>query len=229
MHILAFLFFAINVVYATPVMHTNFAYRFLDQYFTEYTPKESKEFILGVLYPDIQYLQVIERETTHEFNIHLEDILAAETPFKAGIKLHCFIDELRERYIQETAIYTHLDRFPQQNIHLLLKLIEDEILYSDAHIDRAKQCLNEVIEEEFMQGLTSHTLRTWHRVLSQYLSNPPCTILRRLRQFGLGLFGVDPEEIALWSRSLSQIVTIEDIKAYIQGFEALFDQEIAKK
>lgn len=229
MYILALLFFAINAVYATPVMHTNFAYRFLEQYFTGYTPEQSKEFILGVLYPDVQYLQVIERDKTHEVGIHLEDVLIAGTPFKAGMKFHCFIDEMRERYIHDTFIYAHLERFPQENIHLFLKLIEDEMFYSNDRVELAKQCLGDVIEEEFMHGLPLHTMRTWHRVLSQYLSNPPCTILRRLRSFGLGMFGVDPEEIALWSRSLSQIVTMVDFQNYTQGLLALFEQEIAKK
>lgn len=229
MRILTFLVFAINVVYATPILHTNFAYRFLDHHFLEYTEKEAQEFILGVLYPDVRYLQVIDREVTHEFDVQLADVLAADTPFLAGIKLHCFIDELRDRHIEETGIYERLARFPQENINLFLKLIEDEMLYSDQQSNFAKKCLDEVITEEFLHGLTLHTMRTWHRVLSQYFSNPPGTILRRLRQFGLGLFGVDSEEIALWSRSLSQIVTTEDFQEYMEGLSLVFNQEIAEK
>jgi hypothetical protein len=228
MHILAFFLFAINVVYATPIMHANFAYRFLDEYFTDYTPEQSKEFILGVLYPDVRYLQVIDRDVTHEFNVSLEDVLGAETPFKAGVKLHCFIDEVRDRYIEETLAYQSLERFSQEHVHLFLKLIEDEILYNDPLVNKTKGCLDNIIDEEFVHGLTLHTMKTWHRVLSQYLSNPPGTILRRLRQFGLGMFGVNPEEIALWSRSIGQLVA-EDFKEYIQGLTNLFDQEIAKK
>lgn len=226
MKLLTFAILCISCLFGTPVTHTYFAEKYLNAVHHNYSDDDITAFFLGVLFPDIHYLQVVPRSKTHLEDIDLVDVITEPSPFLAGQKLHCFIDDIRASYVKESKIFDVFTKIDPQHVDLYLKMIEDETYYD--HIDQG--AINTMVyyvhESEECDLVSYNTLKTWHRVLGQYLSMRPSTILRRLRQFSLGFFGIPKEEVAVWSYSLTGYQESEAVQNYISGledqFEALF-------
>lgn len=209
---------------ATPVTHSYFGKTWIESNCPEYSDEDTSAFYKGLWFPDIKYMQVISEKEVDVRGVTLEQIRSAATPFESGRLLHAFINDEREKCAKEWGIYEELERFPEEHVHLYLKLIEDQLLYDEIDISTLRNHLYSIHPEEEGFNLPYQTIKTWHRVLTQYYSMRPAKILRRLRQYNLGLFGVTVDEIALWSRNIVPITEEVTMQTYMADLTDHFNR-----
>lgn len=227
MKYLCFAIFSICSLIATPTTHTMFAEMYLDTINHEYTEDDLTAFFQGVLYPDIHYLQVISKNETTVEDVTLDDVISEGVPFFAGQKLHSLINTHREQFVEASQILDVFEPIASENIPLYLKIIEDDRFYETIDSQAISNRVYSVHPSEDFGQVPYHALKTWHRVLGQYFSMRPSTIMRRLRQFNLGFFGVPYEEVSIWSYSMAGYMEREEVQSYLTGlvdhFGALFE------
>ncbi|MFH0852681.1 MAG: hypothetical protein V1845_03710 [bacterium] len=104
-----------------PITHLAYAERYL----RKNPSRDLKKFILGTIFPDIRYIAKIERDLTHKkFRPDLN--LSAIDSFKAGWKLHIYLDSQWNKIVKTSRFYC-----PGNKDNLLVwtaaKIIEDRI------------------------------------------------------------------------------------------------------
>ena len=110
---------------AAPITHIVLANKVFDNYFSKF---EEGEFFIGTSFPDIRYLKVLDRDTTHFKNVELNlRTLNLDNSFVAGAKFHVIVDWIRENYIIANNTYEQIPK--SRYVTQSLKLLEDELLY----------------------------------------------------------------------------------------------------
>jgi len=121
-----------------------------------------RAFFLGVSFPDIRYLGVIEREKTHNLTIPKND-------FELGMKAHAEADLFRFNFM-EKRLAAVKDRLQD----MAIKIVEDYFLYD--YLDDWQQYIDyfsELIEIEKDWVDDQAALELWHQALRKYLSQKP--------------------------------------------------------
>lgn len=153
-----------NRFMAAPIAHLFLAAQFLaalpPHFFHE------KEFMVGTSFPDIQYLQVIERAQTHFSGVTLQDILHEKNSFKAGMLFHSFVDEQREAFVVKNHFYEKIPNFKFRS--QALKFAEDEFLKSYFDVLRYLPYFDEIIDEERHFQISDESIKNWHACLQAY-------------------------------------------------------------
>ena len=176
MKYLCLVFFSIQTwLTATPVTHTLLAEKYLASIDHNYSDDDITAFFQGVLYPDIYYLALlgVTKGETHFQEITLEDVWNEDSPFKAGHKLHCFIDEQREEYVAATGVLDVFTNIEEQNVDLYLQIIEDEQYFEMIDLKAIKDGVYYIHPSEDFGQVPYHGLKAWHRFLGQYFSMLP--------------------------------------------------------
>lgn len=143
-----------------------------DSVFARWFPENSKrDFYLGTCFPDIRYLGILSRETTHCADARWND-LRTMSAFSAGLRFHSLVDQVREQYMLSHNVY---DLFPDSPFaRHALKFFEDGIVYHQrANWDEVIGHLETVAPEEVAFGVQETHVRRWHCVLQEYFSAPP--------------------------------------------------------
>lgn len=201
---------------AGPITHAYLAEKWFAQC-SNYTEEEKHSFILGTFFPDIRYLGVADRDETHEAGLSVNDFLQPQSPFSAGKKLHCLVDEMRERFVIEKDIYTYLKNIPQvpqDHLSSLLKLIEDEILYQESSWHLVSQGLANVDQEELALNIPSMSLEMWHKLLASYFRQPPTETLNKLSLLKMNFMDVPSYVVEIWSAMLPVLSKDEVFRQY---------------
>ena len=73
----------------SPIAHIFYAQRFLEQR----PAKDTAGFFQGTVFPDIRRLGTIPRSKTHHAGFKFEDVLVAESDWRAGWVFHNWLDE----------------------------------------------------------------------------------------------------------------------------------------
>lgn len=131
-----------------------------------------KNFIIGTTFPDIRYLKVIQRKSTHIKNVRWTDIEKAVGSFEKGLLLHSRLDEVREAYIVERNLYAFIPNSPFRG-HVL-KFYEDILLYE--MIDdwsKIADYFDTILAEEIKFNIKEEDIQTWHLLLKHYVSQKP--------------------------------------------------------
>jgi hypothetical protein len=222
-----FLLFTHSLFSAASFTHLFIAEQFLKaSAFT--TQLQERDFYLGNVFPDIQYLGGVERNQTHEFGLSMQDILESPTPFKAGTRLHSFVDEQRENLVLKWNIYDLLDRIEPRDRCSFLKLIESEILYDQTDPLRFVPYFQEIIEEETRIGLPLATHQKSHDFVVEHLYNRPSKLLQKLAGENAPLLRFSAETIQLWSRLLPEYSKQEVFQTYVRDLISFFNSEFVK-
>jgi len=152
--------------------------------------------MIGTEFPDIRYITSLPRELTHPPVADLEEVLASETPFVMGMKLHVWLDELRESLIAPevyAAVIPHAEGFAPT----LLKFIEDEML-ADFYDGRIwSSCFDRILPEE-LSFTTEERILKWHNRIQWTLAARPSWLLWAQSYRGPA-FGVSANTLYLWS------------------------------
>lgn len=212
---------------AGPLTHVYLAERWIELN-EEYTDEEHRACLLGTLFPDIRYLGVISRDATHEKAITTEAIAATDDPFLKGMRIHAFVDEVREQFAEQWGAFKLLDDAPQQHRTTLLKVVEDEILHSRSHWGYVLAYLTTIVDGEVESGISEAAIAKWHRILSIYFGREPSLLIHQMALLGLGYFNVPADVVKAWSIGLPKLVvsdrSIEYVDALVDHFERKFQE-----
>jgi hypothetical protein len=211
----------------------SFTHLFIAEQFLEYsaplTELQERDFYLGNVFPDIQYLGGVSRDQTHEFGLSMEDILQSPTPFKAGSRLHSFVDEQREILVLKWKIYDLLDMIEPRNRPSFLKLIESEILYDQTDPLRFVSYFQEIIEEEILTDIPLATHQKSHDFVVEHLYSRPSKLLQDLAKENATFLRFSAETVELWSRLIPEYAQEESFQNYVRDLIAFFNSEFAKQ
>ncbi len=137
---------------------------------------DEKAFIIGTSLPDIQYLGVITRETTHYPNIRWEDVIAAPTDFQKGILFHSLVDEVRIAQLEKPN-EKYIPSLPIMRSQIM-KFYEDNLIYSKINdLPKIMHYFDEILpEEKSSYGLADAALTQWHQFIKVYCLQPPSAL-----------------------------------------------------
>ena len=153
---------------ATPITHIALTEKIFDKFFKD---KKRKNFFIGTCFPDIRYLNVIDRNKTHYNDLTISDIEEDES-FLAGVKFHSILDQARQKFILSNDIYSLCPE--SKYIAQSLKFLEDGIFYK--HVKDWGvyiNYLNEILPIEKSYGIALENLVKWHTLLQNYFQNQP--------------------------------------------------------
>jgi hypothetical protein len=223
-----FFLFAAKSEAAFPTTHLYFAEKWVAQKAPVLLSKghdfDHDEFILGNFFPDIRYMGGMTREETHEKNVTVEAIENSPSWFVAGMRLHAFVDDVREDCVQKWKIYPLIEPFSMGYRETFLKLIEDEILYDRVNISFALACLMPISEGEKATGISTKSIHKWHQRLCYYLGARPQHVLNALVWFKKGIFQIPPEVVKEWQRSLPVLAQLPELRDYVERLSSEFDK-----
>lgn len=200
---------------AAPITHIVIANKIFNDYFSNF---DRKNFFIGTSFPDIQYLGVIDRATTHFKNekISLEN-LNQDNDFTAGAKFHVIVDAVRENYIIANKTYELLPE--SKNITQSLKILEDELLYEK--VSDWKKIIKDFESIPFEQikfGLDKEHIENWYSLLREYFSAKPNPEIKKKFITRIGFGEEDANEM---NNFVDSTRNNERIQQIIYG---LFDQ-----
>lgn len=215
---------------AGPITHAYLTDRFF-AHFPRYTAEEKKAFMVGTLFPDIQYLGAAVREETHWSGVALVDVLTERSPFLAGVKFHSYVDELRERFVCDKKIYHMLSESKEgdkKKLYLKLKLLEDEMIYSMQDWQGYRTALQDILQEERQWEIENRILRKWHTILQACFSNPPSTIFFLLNMTKTNYLHISAEEALQWSKMLKTEVHSRQIRQFVLALLQQFERDFSQ-
>ncbi len=217
---LIFLLFLLPILgfAAAPLTHLVIA----EEYLAHHPEMERKAFLVGTVFPDIRYLGNVTRSETHEFGLTLTDISECASSFRAGMKLHSFVDEIRENLVTQWKIYDILKDVEGKHHATLLKLIEDEILYDRVDVSDFLPLFYQIDENETEFGITSPQAQKWHLFVVGYLNQKPSKLLSFLAESDRPFLNVPHETVKTWSDQLPLLVNQENIQNYVRDLHAHF-------
>lgn len=171
---------SISLNAAAPVFHAIIS----EMYLEKYPERDSQEFTIGTLFPDIRYLANIKREITHAKSMSLRQIQEEKSSFQAGLMLHSFVDLEREAFANRSGIYnsipkfSHLEKKTQLTVRAtLLKLIEDEVLYNSLNHDKIISYLSKTSIEQ-LKYVPLKMAKKWHENQIHYLQVLPSELIQ---------------------------------------------------
>ena len=178
---------------AAPATHLLFAQRWLEHD----TTSERDTLIVGTFFPDIRYLGTIPRKATHEKGLTIKKIKETTSAFKKGMRLHAYLDEEREFFIEVCSIFDHLKAIPKNVRVLFLKVLEDEILWDQIDSQAALRSLSTVYPEQ-LELVDEETATAWHASLRDYFEHCPSLFFQKLANEQKGFLQADAATIKEW-------------------------------
>lgn len=213
---------------ASSLFHAVIAEKWLEA-FEDYDEEQKRAFILGNLFPDIRYPAKMPRGATHDYGLTIEEIRKIENPFIKGMKVHSFVDEVRVEFLQKNEILS-LMKGVHGDKSLLLKMLEDEILFSMRGEEKSKvlcRYLETIENEELSFGIPLEIVNDWHQQHIRYFSLGPRKFFSKLLSKGKK-YGTIPEKDMLTSLEVfDRFAEDEAMKNYIfcilEEFENQFE------
>lgn len=203
---------------AAPVTHIILADKVFDTYFPD---KDKADYYRGTTFPDIRYLGVISRNTTHLGGLDLHTLTSLPA-FEAGLKLHSLVDEVREQFMRSQDVYSLL---PESTyITKALKFFEDILLYEKrTDWQELVAYFDHVADEEVSFGIARGDIERWHHTLQTYLATKPTD--QSIRMFVTALNGSSAmaEEIIQLTKTMERNIRLKEIifDFYNRGEELL--------
>jgi hypothetical protein len=161
---------------ATPITHIVLTDKIFKDKFSNF---DRKDFYIGTSFPDIRYLKVIDRDTTHFKDKKLNiGSLNQDNSFIAGAEFHVIVDKIREDYVISNKTYEFLPK--SKYINQSLKFLEDELLF-DKVKDWGKiiDDFGSINFEKIGFELDKKYIKNWYSLLCEYFSIKPNSETRK--------------------------------------------------
>ena len=172
---------------AGPISHVVFAEKAAHSFLNV---EDEPQFIVGNLFPDIRYLDVVDRRSSHSEGVTIADIQRESDSFKAGVLLHSLVDETREGRVTKSNVYKLLPNSPL--ISVALKICEDMKLYDcTPNWQTYINYMDLILTQELDYGVAKSDIRRWHDINIDLFTNPSITEYGRL----LAKIGFDKSQI----------------------------------
>lgn len=186
---------------AGPVLHLWVAEKFCEIF--SITGEDAVKIIIGTEFPDIRYLAHLPREATHPNIISFKEVIQSATPFECGMKLHAWLDIVRENFVLKANIYEEVLPYSEELKTTFLKCIEDEILSDYYDGMRWVKHFDIALPEE-MGFAQREVVMKWHDFIQASLMMRPSWYLWGQSFIGPA-FGASAETLFLWSFLLPQL------------------------
>jgi len=206
------LFYPGAIFAASSLFHVVIAEKWLAA-FEDYNEEEKKAFFQGTLFPDIRYIAGLPRKATHEYGFTLEQIKAVSDPFLKGIRVHVFVDEVRERFFKTQSLKI-LDQITGDKI-LYLKFLEDEVLYSMHFSPHICQYLTQIDRSMVPLDIAPEILDKWYAMNRFYLSMRPSDALAEFVSCDRGYSSLSLEATTKSCEVMRAFCENEEIKQYV--------------
>jgi len=208
---------------AAPITHIVLANKVFDRYFPK---SDKKQFYIGTSFPDIRYLEIIDRERTHFNGPALKELVDVDS-FIAGAKFHSLVDEVREKYMKNRSLYS---LFPESKfLTQAVKIFEDRVLYEKvSNWEEITRFFNDIQAGELEYDLNKTDIERWHILLKNYFRQPPNTNIV-IEKFisDMGRPKEMSDEIIRVLRDINQVKTATEIvNDFYNNFENLIDNKI---
>jgi len=220
---------------AAPATHIVLTDKIYDKYFPGFGI-DRKKFYIGTLFPDIyKIVEKTERPQTHLKKFSLKDHFSmaeiqGENSFRAGIKFHSLLDEIRENFIITQDAYSI---FPDSDYSYTfpIKFAEDCLLYQKRKDwNEILSFLKSIIGEERQTGISQEGLEKWHNLLKKYLSETPS--VENVVLF-LEKYNIARKYIASIQKDLELVLksdfSMSIIEKLYNGFEKLLEKELVRQ
>ncbi len=209
---------------AGPIVHLWVAERFCEIY--SITDRSNiKEIIVGSEFPDIRYITRDSRSCTHPDTLDIQEVLQGRTPFEVGMKLHSWVDVMREKFISSQvyeAIAPYAEGFPAT----LLKFIEEEIIADFYDGRQWSFCLDEVLPEE-LKFTNREMICKWHGMVKWAIFVRPSWLLWGQSYRG-SAFGVPINTLYNWSHLLPQLKCTLVFRHHLYSLLSHLEEELKK-
>lgn len=221
--IFLFAFFSQALFAAAPITHAVLAEQWIALH-EKYNDEQKKSFILGTLFPDIRYLKVITRDKTHEKGVTVQKLLSKQSPFTKGKRLHAFVDKEREKLVVKWKIYDKIKNVPGQRYKAtFLKLLEDEILFSNKNWAEIRGYLVSIDPEEMKFGIAEQDIKRWHHNQLMAFTSAPSQYLTVMAMLDKGYGNIPAPIIKEWSKILPKYAKKKEIIHYVDNLLASLD------
>jgi hypothetical protein len=160
---------------ATPITHLVLAREFHRQH---PTIGSERDFLVGVLFPDIRHVTGLARELTHDPAPSLAKVLNAPDAFMAGLEHHALVDVTRQRFVLERHGYDLVPNSPYLTV--AFKFVEDETMYErETNWSDVAELLKGALPQEHVHGLKEADILKWHDLTIEYILEAPTPATRR--------------------------------------------------
>jgi hypothetical protein len=199
---------------ATPISHIALADNVFNTYFEG---KSRRKFFIGLLLPDIRYIQAVTREQIHFSHVHIQS-LVAEDSFIAGSKFHSLIEHVRDDFMRAHSVYYS---FPKTDITVhAMHFLEDAILYDFVpHWHEFVTLFTDILSEELRWKVSKDEVVRWHAAIQQYIRQKPDD---RIRREYLEWLGCSRQEALEINETLAEMYANEEIVRMIRTFYQKF-------
>lgn len=148
---------------SAPLSHIVFA----NKLFKKIKPiSDLQVFYIGVCFPDIRYLGIIDKDKTHWKITNLNE-LNQGTDFERGIKCHILVDLIRASYMKKANIKSIAP--DSEFSSMVIKFHEDQIRAKDFSAQEIAEHLNKIVEDEYSFNINENDLKKWHELIRKYL------------------------------------------------------------
>lgn len=212
---------------ASQVIHAKIGEKYLEKHepHLRLTENQKRAFFLGTLFPDIRYIAKIPRTATHKKGMTLELVQRERHLFEKGIKLHSWMDDARKNIVKKSNINAKLKRVPGtlRQKKLFLRILEDEVLYSQKDWSHMAALTKNSIQEEENTGISLSYINNWHRVLKYSFTAPPSENLQFLLNMRVSFLRIPDEILQAWAEILPHLAKDPEIRKYVANLMHEFD------
>jgi len=188
-------------------------------------PDTLQGIIVGTEFPDIRYISHMPRSLTHPTITDLNEVYRSDTPFELGMKLHAWLDLLREDFITP-EVYDAAASDSEGLSATLLKFIEEEIL-ADFYDGRPwSYCFDKTLPEELF-FTHEQLIFKWHGMIQWAMSVRPSWLLWA-QSFRGPAFGASARTLYNWSYRLPELKRKEVFQHHLHTLLSFIETELEK-
>lgn len=198
---------------ASQITHIVLADKLYKKYFSHFS---QGDFYIGNTFPDIRKLADFDRAVSHLPTTSISEIQQETNAFTAGMKLHSYIDVIREKFVREAGLYDlfHIEHNPLT----VAKLFEDQVLHAKLTWSTMIAFYDKLLPEELQYPVSREQVASWHQALQTYFREP--------QHYQTQLVYAKINDISEdWLATASPIITLLlQTKRALEITEALYDQ-----
>jgi hypothetical protein len=210
------LFYVQKLTAGFPVTHVVLAEMWIDEH-CDFSEEQRRDCILGTLFPDIRHLGVVDREVTHLSGVDVALMKQTNDPFLLGLQLHAFVDEFEQRYVRSRQAKLLVADMPHEDRYALLKILEDEVLYTEKERGYLIHYLDTVIPQEKELSIHSTFVYMWHSLLKRYLREAPHVFIHHLARTHQNFHYASRATVKQWDAHLPELAERPEIQQLVAG------------
>ena len=223
--LLFFLIVSSSTLFAgAPILHLWMAERFCE--ICNISNKDVlQEIIVGAEFPDIRYITHDQRSLTHPTVSDIKEVYQSKTPFELGMKLHVWLDDIREKFIPQ-EVYDEVSPYAEGFSAMLLKFIEEEIL-ADFYDGRAWSCYFDKVLPEELSFTKEEYVYKWHKMIQWTMSVRPSNLFW-VQSYRGSVFGISANTLYNWSYLLPELKNKLIFQQYMHSLLTHIEDELLK-